>query len=1615
MADEDVTAAENDANEGEGEGTPEALRLLQADQRGNNDNRRWRSAVRDVDSLQYVGPGRWRQVGPAPLLVGNHQVFQGIGPDSGEVVDIAFDPRVGDERTIYIATGSGGVWKSTNDGVSWRPLTDHLPATAIGAIALDPVNPDIVYVGTGTLFEGAGGMPKSAGLFKSTDGGESWARLVSPVGRPPQPITAAVNIAGAVRVTVAGHGFATFDRAAAVGLPGLVGPATEGVVTRIDDNQLQVAGLAMTGAYGGAGATLYDARQPPFLSDHGVVRMICPLPDTLLVGTETGLYLSRDGGRNFGANKPAFDDGRPIRNGVISALEVDQGWTRVARVVDATPTLPIVVTVPHHGFQDGDRVFIGGVESNRQANGSWLVDRGDDDHFSLRNSDGNGIGAVSGFVIGPAHPSTKPVQAATNPAAPQPIVVTSPAHGFITGDIVAISGVQGNTAANRSWEIQVLTPDTFSLVGSRGNGAHVPGTGTIDGPAHRPPAAITAAVNVGGGIDVTVAGHRFENGDRVSVLGLPGVAAPRNSAAIGVLPPDRFHLQGPVMNAPYGGAGATAIGPADSWNTAYFVSGGRVFHSNVTNPDRGLFRLTLTSTGDVVLSDNILAHTGGRVVNPNFGRVAFSQSLIPRTRTLYASVQDNELPNTKIFIGLFRSDDFGATWSLQPALAQRVRIDGAKQSTYDLNVGVDPQNSRLVYASLQQLWRSTDGGQTWPEVMPVTHGGVDKLPNGHSASTTLLHWDHHELVFPPATRWDWAGGNPAVPTPAYFGTDGGIARSGDTAGVMNFTDLNEGIATSLIRDIDIGRGAGNNAATFAGMQDTGTAGHRPADAATAWTEGIDGDGGFVAVDPFDPNIVFGFDNNRLIRTTNGGQTWFDSGFSATPQVVSVHNENPVRVVTTGHTFRTGDFVTVSGVTGGAGLANGGSAIHVLNNNEFTLDGKNGAAVAPFGAGPTVTGDRYLPQATITAATIGATIEIETATPHGCVDGDRVRIDGVEGPFAANNSSARPTWTVRMMSPTRVSLDDSNATGSSVYVSGTGRMRGPAVNGTVPIRRAENANPIVVTAQGHGFMSGEVVTVAGVLGNTNANVAGAPIRVLDANSFELVGLAGNAAFVAGPKVVGQSVGRNLTKPPKTAATRRRVAIVPNAAGPATTVFVSIDATLFRSTNGGISFTQVNFFSDPVSALHAPAGNRLWVGLAGRPNPFRAGRVLFSNNNGTNFLTAAGNFVGDVGAHGAISAIAEDPAVAGGTHVAVVASGYSETATQRRTRHCFVTDAGGITVGGVAPWTEVGGTFNAPAGNVPDIPVMAVGWDTTNAASSLLVASDSGVLRLGAGNVWERVGPNLPNVSCQALAIDNSVNPPVIRVGTYGRSAWELTVPAGPSLHVEADLGFGEQQVGTTTRRRIVLHSVGSGPVRVSAIDGLGGDMTLAPVPAGPLGFPIVLDSGQRRTLEVVLTPTVADDREASITVRSDDPERPTVLLKATGVGIAAGRPRLSVRAFVEFGTVRTGAPAVIPLEIRNIGNAPLTVDRVALDAAGSNRFSLPAPPVLPLVIEPGDAISIDIQFDPTANGVVRGALIVEGGGQGSVVNLVGTGTTTAVGMVAALFNVIGIGNPPDVLV
>lgn len=101
----------------------------------------------------------------------------GPGAMSGRVTALAM-PRKGalesvNRIVIYAGTASGGVWKSVNGGIAWSPIFDEMDVQSIGAVAVDPQNPSVVYVGTGE------GNPRNShnsgkGIYKSVDGGKTW-------------------------------------------------------------------------------------------------------------------------------------------------------------------------------------------------------------------------------------------------------------------------------------------------------------------------------------------------------------------------------------------------------------------------------------------------------------------------------------------------------------------------------------------------------------------------------------------------------------------------------------------------------------------------------------------------------------------------------------------------------------------------------------------------------------------------------------------------------------------------------------------------------------------------------------------------------------------------------------------------------------------------------------------------------------------------------------------------------------------------------------------------------------------------------------------------------------------------------------------------------------------------------------------------------------------------------------------------------------------------------------------------------------------------------------------------------------------------------------------------
>ncbi len=108
---------------------------------------------------------------PRKLL--KNYTFRNIGPAgmSGRITAIKVAPH--NEQIIYAGSASGGLWRSENGGTSWQSLFDNEQVSSVGALALDPQNPDVIWLGTG---EGnpRNSLTSGSGLYKSIDGGKSW-------------------------------------------------------------------------------------------------------------------------------------------------------------------------------------------------------------------------------------------------------------------------------------------------------------------------------------------------------------------------------------------------------------------------------------------------------------------------------------------------------------------------------------------------------------------------------------------------------------------------------------------------------------------------------------------------------------------------------------------------------------------------------------------------------------------------------------------------------------------------------------------------------------------------------------------------------------------------------------------------------------------------------------------------------------------------------------------------------------------------------------------------------------------------------------------------------------------------------------------------------------------------------------------------------------------------------------------------------------------------------------------------------------------------------------------------------------------------------------------------
>src|SRR5215467_12899110 len=116
-------------------------------------------AAADTTDPALFGALKWRSIGP----------YRG-----GRALAVAGIP--GDSETFYFGAVAGGVWKTTDGGATWEPLTDGTAISSVGALAVAPSDHKVIYVGTGEAAP-RGNMTYGDGVYRSADGGKTWSHI----------------------------------------------------------------------------------------------------------------------------------------------------------------------------------------------------------------------------------------------------------------------------------------------------------------------------------------------------------------------------------------------------------------------------------------------------------------------------------------------------------------------------------------------------------------------------------------------------------------------------------------------------------------------------------------------------------------------------------------------------------------------------------------------------------------------------------------------------------------------------------------------------------------------------------------------------------------------------------------------------------------------------------------------------------------------------------------------------------------------------------------------------------------------------------------------------------------------------------------------------------------------------------------------------------------------------------------------------------------------------------------------------------------------------------------------------------------------------------------------
>ncbi|MCC7240593.1 MAG: glycoside hydrolase [Acidobacteria bacterium] len=657
-----------------------------------------------------IGPAlfadlRWRNIGP-------HRASR----------TKALDGVPEQPHTFYIGVVNGGVWKTTDAGRSWNPIFDEQPTGSIGALAVAPSDPNVVYVGTGEGQQRPD-LATGDGMYKSTDAGRTWTHLGL---RDTQQIAqVVVDPTNSERLFVA-----------ALGHP--YGPNAErGIFRSLDGGRTFERLLYRDEDTGGADvlidpatpstvyASLWQARQGPW--ENADFR-----------GPGSGLFKSTDGGatwRRLSAGLPTWEADRLGRIGIGIA-----------------PSQP-------------SRLYLVVAAGSKSG-----IYRSDDagEQWTLVNSDARVVARPYDATDIRVHPSNPDIVIV-------PTVVTwKSIDGGHTFD--AIRGAPGGDDYQRAW-FNPAHPDIIALTSDQGAIISLNGGATWSSWYNQPTAAFYH-VTTDNAFPYRVCSGQQESGSAcVASRGDHGQITFRDWSPVGV---EEYGYVAPDPLDPdivYGGkvsrwdrrtGQVQNVGPKPVRDAGYRVVRTMPILFSPVNPRKLYFAsnaLWETTSGGAAwtsISPDLTRTTWP--VPPSVGIYANMPDARPAQRGVIYTIAPSPLDERVIWIGtddglIHRTTDGGATWAdVTPStLGPWMKVSLMDASHFDVGTAYAAVNTFRLDDLRPHVYRTRDGGRTWTHITAgLPDGAVTNVVREDPQQRGLLYAGTEQEVyvsFDDGERW----------------------------------------------------------------------------------------------------------------------------------------------------------------------------------------------------------------------------------------------------------------------------------------------------------------------------------------------------------------------------------------------------------------------------------------------------------------------------------------------------------------------------------------------------------------------------------------------------------------------------------------------------------------------------------------------------------------------------------------------------------------------------------------------------------------------------------------------------------------------------------------------